>query len=709
MLIGRSAPRYERMAVMYPQSTALQSHMSEYFIVVVQLCHQVFKTLRRSIIGQFISFQMDADLQKYEARLDQWAHLINEEVALLSIDEHSTRLRTLQKHIESQINRKSVTDHYKILDACSTYIYSTTWKELCKVGYTNQFSNQPAYEAWISSPVASTLLCQGKLGSGKSVWLANMVSRLSIDVQSSQSPVLYFFCKHDIHESLKARTVFCSLVRQLLQSIPDLKSVETIAENKNKDISPEDLLKILTRLLPCQLRPIIILDGIDEMEAKEIQSLVETLAIFQGDFNIKICISIRLEAGVAMHHRLQQLLAASVITIPEDNPDIGEYIYSELTNCLESGKLTIGDPNLIVEIQAALTRGSQGMFLWVYLQISSICMAQTDQALRDALQDLPKDLPETYRRILTGSASVQTGQDYRFRVFQLVAAAVRPLTTDELKEALSVVPGNIIWDSALQINNVYSVLESCGSLVTIDEEAITVRLVHHSLKQFLLDRWEYSDGDLSLQRADKMTAGVVITYLNYNIFERQITISSFKPVSGRDITSKIVQSLGSPDSVRKIALKLLKSGTTNTTYDAHKALLAVSKTSAQKPHVQYHFYKYAIEHWIEHSRYVSPQDMILCKLLVRLITTHNAYSPLMMWAACHGHDSVVKILLRRFPQPRTSEISERQRTHRKAIAEAMKGNHSAVVKALIEPKTNPDMNSTATVFHLILHEAANAR
>ncbi len=76
---------------------------------------------------------------------------------------------------------------------------------------------------------------------------------------------------------------------------------------------------------------------------------------------------------------------------------------------------------------------AQGMFLWVVLQIESLCLAGTDEAIRQALADLPKDLPATFSRILQQSEA--SGKDYQQRLLQLITAAFRPLTMDELREA----------------------------------------------------------------------------------------------------------------------------------------------------------------------------------------------------------------------------------------------------------------------------------
>src|SRR3954466_9361207 len=108
MIVGRSAPRYENMAVLYPRSKSLESHLSEYFIVVVRLCHQLLKFTRKSTLERLGSFPSDSDMKNYQLELDRWSSAIREEVTLLmgqNIKEQSSRLKSLLKFSDSESHR----------------------------------------------------------------------------------------------------------------------------------------------------------------------------------------------------------------------------------------------------------------------------------------------------------------------------------------------------------------------------------------------------------------------------------------------------------------------------------------------------------------------------------------------------------------------------------------------------------------------------
>ncbi|KAM5349339.1 hypothetical protein ACJ41O_005844 [Fusarium nematophilum] len=136
MTVGRSAPRYQAMALLYPRSKKLQSYLSEYFLVVVRICHDLLKLTQKSMFAQLVSFMTESDMRSYQSDFDLWANAIKEEVNLLTtqqLQEQSRRLKTLSKYSKSESHRKKLENRLRILDSCSTYDYQTTWKEIRSV------------------------------------------------------------------------------------------------------------------------------------------------------------------------------------------------------------------------------------------------------------------------------------------------------------------------------------------------------------------------------------------------------------------------------------------------------------------------------------------------------------------------------------------------------------------------------------------------
>ncbi|CZR53656.1 uncharacterized protein PAC_03536 [Phialocephala subalpina] len=659
MVLGRSAPRYQRMASLYPLSNILQSSLSEYFIVLVGLCHHLLKFTKKSAVGQFVASLSDIDLKMAQSELEIWANSIKEEVDILLAQTiegeagENTRFRTLSsKFSENEEYHKSLETKLRALDSCSTYDYETTWKQIRKIGNTTLFDRSIEYQSWKTSTNSSTLICTGKLGSGKSVLLANAIDDLNLYVQGKDIVVAYFFCRHDIPDSLKARSVINSLARQLLSSVPGISTTLELLAKSSLPLDFERLSILLFRALPPSCKAYLIVDGLDECDSIEREMLTKQLQQLQANFSLFICISVRLEASTALE--LELLRNRSIISMSDDNPDIEAFICAELENCIESGKLQIGDPVLIVEIQDALLEGAQGMFLWVALQITSLCVEKTDETIRQALAGLPKDLPETFYRILEKSDSTSSGRAYQRRILELLSVARRPMTTEELREALRVAPGDTTFNPSKRINNTYSTLACCGSLVTVDEEELTVRLVHHSVKHFLLSVFEDSLGiPCTIYSAHKEMANIIVTYLSYNVFETQLSTAVVPKITSKSAPSKIIYStLDSATHVRSLALKFLKSRK-QPTLDIGKTLAAASSQSKSRLVEVYHFHSYAKSYWLQHICSAGEHEPVMFNLLFELFDKKavdaNAkdeyHRTLFMWAVQQGYKTIIERLL----------------------------------------------------------------
>ena len=168
-------------------------------------------------------------------------------------------------------------------------------------------------------------------------------------------------------------------------------------------------------------------------------------------------------------------------------------------------------------------------FLWVHFQIKAICDEYTDDDIRLALQDLPTDLEQTYvralRKILKGSKSKKSQAEIARKVFNWLACARRPMLLEELREALSVTPGQPSFVESQLINNPIRIVQACANIVTFDEKQQTVRFAHHTVKQFLCSTISESDcKDFAVDRskADLEAGKNCVTYLNFCDFERQV-------------------------------------------------------------------------------------------------------------------------------------------------------------------------------------------
>lgn len=356
MDIGRSAPRYQTMALLYPQSKALQSQLCEYFIVAVSLCRHLFAFTQKPTFLQFTSTSNDSDLKSFQTDLHRWAISINEEIALTEAQENS-RFRALSSNFSKcMAHQQKLAANLRVLDFCSQYDYETAWKQTRKVGNSSLFASLAEYQEWKDCVSSRTLLHTGKLGSGKSVMLANMVDDLNVCARK-YLVVAYFFCRYDVPKSLTARTILGSLARQLLRTIPDLSIGTEVCEETSSTEDTEKVIELICHGFPSGHEAYFILDGLDKCEYIEREAVAQGLEKIQTSLKLRLCISFRLEPNNGLDGFVQRLVIVQILSIPEVNPDIEVFIEAELARCLETQKLVIGDPTLILEIQDALVSG----------------------------------------------------------------------------------------------------------------------------------------------------------------------------------------------------------------------------------------------------------------------------------------------------------------------------------------------------------------
>lgn len=311
-------------------------------------------------------------------------------------------------------------------------------------------------------------------------------------------------------------------------------------------------------------------------------------------------------------------------------------------------------------------------FLWVVLQIDSICIEKTDESIRRVLNDLPKGLSATFSRIL--ARSKQPGRCYQRDILRILVGAYRPLTIAEIREALSVIPGDTSWEPGLMINNAYTALNCCGSLLTTDEEDETVGLIHQSVVQFLLGnvddsrRWHFTT-----EEADSYLGDITVTYLNYGVFEQRVSTKLVSKFHTRHVSKTILQNVLQPrGTIGQIALSFLQPQS-QINQDIRHSLAHASNIYRHKQHAgeDFHFLRYASDNWLQHTRTINQHCtsyLLWRRLLSNPRFSHLPWSsgepiphemeddavlgvvwklaPRVTWAIYHSHVSLLSLELR---------------------------------------------------------------
>lgn len=377
MEVGRSAPRYQELALVYHRSSDLQKRICEYFVSLVQLCTKAVQFTRRNGLNRLLVTTLgsfDSEFGDYAQKLGALGNSIKEQVMVLSAKtqeeearENSTfRSILLDRFDRNYEARRKLALKLSLLDACSVYDYASTWRQTRKKGKTSSLSGCNEYITWRDNPDAiNTLICFGKLGSGKSVFAANLIEDLLLN--APKGTTAYFVCRYDETESLQSRTILGSLIRQWLEFIDVeniLDAMEQQAQSLGHYLDLDRLVSVFCKYLAPKLqgKPIyVVIDGLDDCVEHEKQTVIQYLRDIAEKSALRLFITTRSELELTSLLIDKHFSRRSELQITLQDDDIADYVNDELQRRLESGSLSLNDPETIVEIQNTLVANAHGM------------------------------------------------------------------------------------------------------------------------------------------------------------------------------------------------------------------------------------------------------------------------------------------------------------------------------------------------------------
>jgi ankyrin repeat protein len=165
-----------------------------------------------------------------------------------------------------------------------------------------------------------------------------------------------------------------------------------------------------------------------------------------------------------------------------------------------------------------------------------LCECTSDRDRREALKQLPPDLPSSYERILDRvNRSNKQNQRLVKHALHWIAYAGRPLTTVELLQALVIRAGDTSFESSAMTTE-DELLHWCSSLVRKNRTCTALELAHFTVKEFLITIdpvIKPSFIDYQLSGDHSFLAEACIAFLTCKSFEHQGRVSDL-PAAHRE-------------------------------------------------------------------------------------------------------------------------------------------------------------------------------
>lgn len=183
-----------------------------------------------------------------------------------------------------------------------------------------------------------------------------------------------------------------------------------------------------------------------------------------------------------------------------------------------------GDSTFQMEVTEKVLANASGSFLWVKLALDSIQYNwHTQDDIRRALTEMPKDMGALYTRMLHGIASQQArSQNMAHKILTWAACALRPLHITELQQALMPEFGDFVSleDTIAQI---------CGHFIIVEKSKVS--LVHLTARHFLLHETQSLPVTINSRSGHTYLAVSCINFLSNSNWRQVFNSSADKAIN----------------------------------------------------------------------------------------------------------------------------------------------------------------------------------
>ncbi|SPN99608.1 uncharacterized protein DNG_02460 [Cephalotrichum gorgonifer] len=399
---------------------------------------------------------------------------VNDTVATTALQVEEIRTRQVDKEYEGILKWFAPKEYY-----------GTERSEILnrrQPGTGQWFIDSPEYQAWLAGHNGNGLFCHGIPGAGKTVIAAIAIENLPAKAQDDTSlGVAFVYCNFERKDEQGARDLLSSLVKQLCRRRPPLPYIRELHERNKAPITNPTLSQISEAFRRISIefsRVYIVIDALDECEKQSCAAFLGELLSAQKSTgnSMNILVTSR-PNGYAEHFDGYQHL--EILARDED-------VHSYMTGRLDRLKSEILDHNIKELIGSVVAKAAHGMHGDV---------RQALHNLHNGVEGLDSAYEQTFGRI---QSQAPTSSQLAKRTLSLIAYAKRPLSTEELKHALAVKPG----DTELNVEFLPSTgtLQSiCLGLVRFVQNNLsggeTAQLVHYTTQEFLRRKNKFPDAD----------------------------------------------------------------------------------------------------------------------------------------------------------------------------------------------------------------------
>ena len=367
------------------------------------------------------------------------------------------------------------------------------------------FLDKREFRQWLEDDSLHDLLCIGGPGVGKSVLCSLVIDELRKKTNKNDDvAVVYYYCDYSEQQAQTPEHLARCVLRQVCASCSSMPSAVAEFHKETRHLPKDEtwfqeLQKRLHRVLATFTKCYIVIDAFDETEA--VNQRAGLFRVIQGIRSASTRIKVFATTRPHLTNIEDKFVRPTRIHVTASEADLRHYLGDMIDSHPDADDIV--DAALRQEILDKLCENANGMFLLPSLHVKSILDQPTRADVKQELRSLSADLTTVFSSTLDRIHGLAgSRRAVAFNTLMWISHARRPLKIDELQHALAVRFGDsdINKDNFLALR---TVLDSCCGLVEVDRDSNIIRLVHHSLEEYLQSRDHalFQDADLSIVRA----------------------------------------------------------------------------------------------------------------------------------------------------------------------------------------------------------------
>ncbi|KAI4169254.1 MAG: hypothetical protein LQ343_005842 [Gyalolechia ehrenbergii] len=374
-------------------------------------------------------------------------------------------------------------------------------------GTCEWFTNDTDYETWRSGieQIPKLFWLSGKPATGKSTIAAHVVRQL----YDSNLECSYFFFKHGDRTKSSVATMLRSVAYQMALTNPEIRTGILSMHESGIIIDADDERTLWRSLFISRIfrtdfyQPYFwIIDALDE--CTDFGCFLPMLAKIDKRIPLRVLVTSRPSSVIQTLQSQEKLCTVGKEVTVENS-------YEDIRIVLEANTrfLPVDDPTACQGLIGSILDKSNGCFLWACLVLKELETTHSEQQIQEVLDSVPSEMDSLYMRILDNMALVPRNQKLAQTILRWTICAVRPLSVEELKEAIRLDLGEIIPRLERTVESV------CGHLIHVDRHS-RVQLVHETVRAFLIKEDLSSNFAIDRVKEHSRLAKVCLQYLSSN-------------------------------------------------------------------------------------------------------------------------------------------------------------------------------------------------